>query len=71
MVLDQFVAEAVRAAVKNAGQPETLSTRITAWLEVVNSRAEHSDDQAEDARHLDALFNGTELPHTGRTAGNR
>ena len=71
MSLDQFVAEAVRVAVEKAGQPETLSRRITAWLEVVNNRAEQSDDQAEDARHLDALFNGTELPPTGRTADNR
>ena len=70
MSLDQFVAEAVRVAVKNAGQPATLSRRITAWLEVVNSRTEQSDDEAEDERHLDALFNGTELPHTSRTAGN-
>ena len=71
MGLDQFVAEAVRVAVENAGQPEALSRRITAWLEVVNSRTEQSDDQTEDARHLDALFDGTELPHTGRTTGNR
>ncbi|MDE0711382.1 MAG: hypothetical protein OXH60_04515 [Rhodospirillales bacterium] len=71
MRLDHNVAEAVRVAVQNAGQPATLVERITKWLEVVNSRTELSDDQDEDARHLDSLFNGTELPNYRRTASNR
>ena len=59
MVLDVRIAEAIKAAVAEAGQPEALALRMIAWFEEVTSGNEDIHDQAAVARHLEVLFEGT------------
>lgn len=59
MVLDVRIAEAIREAVAEAGQPEALARRMIAWFEGVTLGNEDIHDQAAAARRLEVLFEGT------------
>lgn len=59
MPLDTRIVHAINEAVEEAGQPEALARRLTAWVEAVTSGNEDINDQSEAERHLEVLFEGT------------
>ena len=59
MPLDARIVHAINEAVEEAGQPEALARRLTAWIEAVTSGNEDINDQSEAERHLEVLFEGT------------
>ena len=65
MALDVRIAEAIREAVAEAGQPEALARRMIAWFEEVVSGNEDIHDQAAAVRHLEVLFEGTVFEGNG------
>lgn len=59
MAIDTRIMQAIKEAVEEAGQPETLAHRLIAWFEAVTSGNEDINDKATTARHLEVLFEGT------------
>ena len=48
--------DAIRQAVSEAGQPETLARRFTAWIEAVTSGNEDIHDQEAAFRRLEDIY---------------
>lgn len=61
MSLDVRITEAIEEAVEEAGQPASLARRLIAWFEAIASGNEDINDSAVTGRHLDVLFQGTEV----------
>lgn len=59
MAIDARITQAIKEAVEEAGQPETLARRLIAWFEAVTSGNEDINDKTTTARHLEVLFEGT------------
>lgn len=59
MSVDPKIIEAIDSAVSEAGQPPTLSRRISAWLEAITSGNEDVHDSSAAGRHLEALYEQT------------
>lgn len=65
MSLDPQIKEAIEIAVEQAQQSSTLARRITAWMEAVVSGNEDINDKNNARRHLELIFNNTEVPKNG------
>lgn len=61
MTLDVRITEAIEEAVEEAGQPASLARRLIAWFEAIASGNEDINDSSATGRHLDVLFQGTEV----------
>lgn len=59
MSLDQKITQAIKDAVRDAGQQAPLATRLIAWMEAVTSGNEDPADLTAAARHLEILYAGT------------
>ena len=59
MTIDPRITDAIKEAVEESGQPDTLARRLIAWFEGVTSGNEDINDQTTTARHLEVLFEGT------------
>ena len=58
MMLDRALQEALEEAVREAGQPETVARRLTAWLRQMSEGALAKED---DARFLTAACDELDL----------
>ena len=59
MTLDARITQAIKEAVEEAGQPDTLARRLIAWFEAIASGNEDINDASATGRHLEVLFQGT------------
>lgn len=56
MSVDPKLAAAVREAVSNAGQSESLARKLNAWLSAVADGNEDINDQSQADRHLEFIY---------------
>ncbi|MFC1953999.1 CxC ATPase DNA modification system associated small protein [Chloroflexota bacterium] len=61
MSLDYIVYEAVKNAVEEAGQSESLAEKIIAWIVAISSGNEHLDDADNAYRRSKLLYDDTEV----------
>lgn len=61
MSLDPKIAEAIREAVAEAGQSKALARQLIAWMGAVASGNEDPSDAASAGRHLELLYNETDV----------
>jgi hypothetical protein len=61
MTIDPKIREAIEAAVKEAGQSQGLARRLARWFEAVASGSENINDRQSAARHLELLYEETEV----------
>ena len=61
MSLDNKIKNAIELSVQEAGQPATLASRLIAWFEAINDGNEDVNDAAQVQRHLESLYDGTDL----------
>ncbi|MDE0242545.1 MAG: hypothetical protein OXQ84_20515 [bacterium] len=57
-MLDEALEESLTETVREAGQPETVARRLTAWLKQMSERALAKED---DARFLQGVCDVLEL----------
>ena len=62
------IEEAIRTAVVEAGQDESLSRRLVAWFDKVSSGNERLTDRESTDRRLDRLYEDTILPEDAERA---
>ena len=62
------IEEAIRTAVVDAGQDESLSRRLVAWFEEVSSSNEMLTDRESTDRRLERLYEDTILPEDAARA---
>ena len=62
------IEEAIRTAVVEAGQDESLSRRLVAWFEEVSSGNEMLTDRESTDRRLERLYEDTILPEDAACA---
>lgn len=61
MSMDPKVKEAIEAAVAQAGQETTLAPKLIRWFEAVASGSEQIGDRQAANRHLELLYEETQL----------
>ena len=61
MSIDSKVHESVKKAVEDARQPESLATKIIAWLDSVVSGNEDINDSESALRHLELIYGETKV----------
>ena len=61
MTVDERISQAIKEAVDEAGQPNALARRLIAWVESVMSENEDINDWETTVRHLEVLFESTEV----------
>lgn len=61
--LDGKIRDAIHEAVADAGQPDALARRLTAWMEAIASGNEDLHDSVTADRHLEILYAETAVLH--------
>ena len=59
MAIDPQIEQAVRTAVKQAKQADSLADKIIAWINAINSGNEDINDPSASSRHLDLIYEET------------
>ena len=68
MTIDAKIRESIEAAVREAGQSPGLARRIASWFEAVASGSEKINDRQSAARHLELLYEETQVPDIADSA---
>lgn len=61
MALPPEITAAVQEAVREAGQPEHVATKITRWLDALSSGQESINETESVQRHLDVIFESLDV----------
>lgn len=61
MAIDTKLADAIRAAAVDLGQPAELAERVVAWMNSLASGNETLDDPDSVSRHLELLFESARI----------
>lgn len=61
MALDNRIEEAIKAAVREAGQSDALARRLIAWMTALVTENEDINNSDAAERHLELLFDETKI----------
>ena len=61
MTIDARITQAIREAVEEAGQPESLAQSLIAWFDAIATGNGDSDHAATARHHLKELFQSTKV----------
>lgn len=61
MPVDPLIEKAIRDSVKNAHQSDSLAEKLIAWINAINSGNEDVNDRAAAFRHLELIYEVTNL----------
>lgn len=62
MIVDPKIVTSIEEAVREEGQREALARRLVAWFRAIAPGNEDINDKQASNRHLELLYNETELP---------
>jgi len=59
--MDKKIQDALREAVREAGQDPSLARKLEMWFEAIASGSEDVNDKQSSNRHLDLLYEDTRV----------
>lgn len=62
MIVDPKIIVSIEEAAREEGQSKALARRLVAWFGAIASGNEDINDKQASNRHLELLYNETELP---------
>lgn len=67
--MDKKIQDALREAVREAGQDPSLARKLEMWFEAIASGSEDVNDKQSSNRHLELLYSDTRVSGSDSPSG--